>query len=377
MLKDLAEIIKKGDESGNDMIFKIKTPDGLEIFGLATKNYYGGEWDLGPTWNYLVLAEEPFLVDTGRIKTSRSLLEMIETTGINIKDIKSILLTHGHEDHDGGLADLVKRTGASVRTHSIYDRLIRHCPEKAPEGINKNFPPCCWHCVMPESFTHDNCLEYHTSRQELVIEDIEDVDQMIGEGIQTYYLPGHSPDAVAIALGSGAFIVGDNILPQISPAPSKEESFELLNKVLGSDNQKMENAFGLKAYLRSLKKMKLIGKTAIEGIVLPGHRVFFHNQWNDINLDTRVDEIINHHIERCGDIIDIIDGSEKSIPEIVIEYFDESTIKGLGFNMGMNEITSHLELLVKSQDVNISEAAMFSTTGGQHFEPFIRSLKPF
>ncbi len=59
--KYIKKIINKGDENGNEMVVKFQLPSGLEIVGLPTKNFYGGHWDLGPTWNYAVMADQPFL----------------------------------------------------------------------------------------------------------------------------------------------------------------------------------------------------------------------------------------------------------------------------------------------------------------------------
>jgi hypothetical protein len=44
-----AEVIHEGDDSGNEMLVRFRLPSGLEIFGLPTKNFYGGDWDLGWT----------------------------------------------------------------------------------------------------------------------------------------------------------------------------------------------------------------------------------------------------------------------------------------------------------------------------------------
>lgn len=66
MLQEMVEVLNEGESNGNNMIIQIKLPSGLEIVGLPTENFYGGKWDLGPTWNYAVLADRPFLVDTGK-----------------------------------------------------------------------------------------------------------------------------------------------------------------------------------------------------------------------------------------------------------------------------------------------------------------------
>ncbi len=69
-------------------------------------NFYGGHWDLGPTWNYAVMADKPFLVDSGRFGQGEKLVAMMEAAGISAKDLEFVLISHGHEDHDGGLAEL-------------------------------------------------------------------------------------------------------------------------------------------------------------------------------------------------------------------------------------------------------------------------------
>ena len=101
--KNIKKIIHPGDDSGNEMIVRFGLPSGLEIIGLPTKNFYGGHWDLGPTWNYAVLADKPFLVDSGRFGQGKNLVDMMASVAINAEDLDFVLISHGHEDHDGGL----------------------------------------------------------------------------------------------------------------------------------------------------------------------------------------------------------------------------------------------------------------------------------
>ena len=376
MLKDKVEILRQGDQSGNGMVFKTTSSNGLEVFGLATRNFYGGNWDLGPTWNYLVLADEPFLVDTGRTGTSSELREMTEITGFDIKGLHAVVLSHGHEDHDGGLADIVKLSGARVKAHPIYDRLIKLMPDKVPDGINKDFPPSCWHCVMPPSFTDNNCRNYHQNRHNLLIENICE-DTSLGQNIEVIYLPGHSPDAIAVIIDSQIAIAGDNVLPHISPAPTKMESFDLVGRLFPDNHLKIQQAFGLEAYLKSLKTLKNIGENHPRLLVLPGHRLYYNDQWNDFQMETRAQEILEHHIQRCADILKIIKKKPKTIKEIMAAHFDPSLLEGMGSYMAKNEIQSHLELLAISLDIEPINGAAYIATGEDGFESYIRSLKPW
>jgi glyoxylase-like metal-dependent hydrolase (beta-lactamase superfamily II) len=108
MLIDWMEVVQQGEGNGNDMIARLRLPSGSEILGLPTKNFYGGDWDLGPTKNYLILADRPFLVDTGRTGQGNTLLEKLKTVDVSGKDLAFVLLSHGHEDHGGGLSEIVQ-----------------------------------------------------------------------------------------------------------------------------------------------------------------------------------------------------------------------------------------------------------------------------
>ncbi|MEJ2726013.1 MAG: MBL fold metallo-hydrolase, partial [Deltaproteobacteria bacterium] len=217
------KVITQGDRNGNGMVVKFRLPSGLEVFAFPTENFYGGDWDLGPTWNYAVMADKPFLVDAGRFGQGRNLVHMMDAAGISAGDLDFVLISHGHEDHDGGLAELVESTHLKVRGHVIYDLLIRQYPEEAPAGYKKTFPAKCWRCMMPESFWSENCLGYHRVMQGLKVAAVGDGEDRLGAGIGTWHLPGHSPDSLAVLVGDEAVIVGDTLLPDISPWPTTEE----------------------------------------------------------------------------------------------------------------------------------------------------------
>ena len=205
MERHIEEILNKGDKSGNGMIVQFRLPSGLEIIGLPTKNFYGGHWDLGPTWNYAVMADKPFLVDSGRYGQGGNLVDMMRTAGIGPEDLSFVLISHGHEDHDGGLAELVHITDLKVKAHAIYDLIIRKYPEAAPQGYKEDFPAKCWHCEMPEEFYTRNCVEYHGVLQELRVDSIGDGTQEIAPDVTTTHLPGHSPDCLAIRIGESGW----------------------------------------------------------------------------------------------------------------------------------------------------------------------------
>jgi glyoxylase-like metal-dependent hydrolase (beta-lactamase superfamily II) len=376
MLQDMIKVIRQGDSSGNDMLIRIKLPSGREILGCPTENAYGGEWDLGPTWNYVVMNDKPFLVDTGRFGMGAKLLEMMRSGGVSGTDLDFVIVSHGHEDHDGSLAEIVDYTKARVKAHYIYDRLIRYYPERAPTDVRKNFPASCWRCFMPESFTSEHCIDYQRSRSGLKIESIKDSCHKLDGNTFAYHVPGHSPDSLAIVLGGEAILVGDTVLPDITPWPSQEKIFENVRDILQPRYPSARSVYGLMAYISSLKKLKAIAEELVDPVVLPAHRFFYNGQWNNINLITRANELIAHHTQRCGDILKILEQGPKTAREIAMAHFDENLLKGFGILMAENEVISHCELLCACDDTVLKKDEKFAATGSINFESVVRSLAP-
>jgi glyoxylase-like metal-dependent hydrolase (beta-lactamase superfamily II) len=372
------EVIHKGDASGNDMTVRFRLLSGLEIYGLPTKNFYGGHWDLGPTWNYAVMADRPFLVDAGRVGQGENLIAMMESVGITPRDLDFVLISHSHEDHDGGLAELVEPTRIKVKAHAIYDLLIRKFPDQAPPGYKQQFPAKCWHCVMPESFYQKNCLHYHRVLQDLKIEKIGDGNQKITDHIASYHLAGHSPDCLAVLLGDEALIVGDIILPGITPWPTREAMFDEVAEVIKPEYTEPRAVFGLTRYIKSLKKLGQIADRFPDILVLPAHRFYYNDQWNGIRLGERVNELIDHHTQRCGAIIDILrNGSGPQTAEDIAHlHFEERLLEGFGSFMAANEMISHCELLTNCGDVVSVNSDAYSATGSEKFETYIEALRP-
>jgi glyoxylase-like metal-dependent hydrolase (beta-lactamase superfamily II) len=367
----IKNVISPGDDSGNGMMVRFGLPSGLEIIGLPTKNFYGGHWDLGPTWNYAVLADKPFLVDSGRFGQGKNLVEMMTSVGIKAEDLEFVVISHGHEDHDGGLAELVRSTHLRVKAHAIYERLIRKYPSKAPRGHKEDFPAKCWHCPMPESFYSKNCLGYHQVLQRLTIEPIGDGANELMTDVHTHHLPGHSPDCVAVLVGSEAIIVGDIVLPDITPWPTREEAFNEIAEVVKPHYTRANRIFGLDRYIKSLKKLGEIAAMIPDLLVLPAHRFYFRGQWNGIQLADRVNELLEHHVHRCAAIIEILQNGSKTAEELAREHFEESLLEGFGSIMAANEIISHCELLARCGDIVRVNGNEYEQTGTGRFESYI------
>jgi glyoxylase-like metal-dependent hydrolase (beta-lactamase superfamily II) len=377
MIADRIEIIHQGDLNGNQWIIRVKLPSGRSIFGLATENVYGGDWDLGPTWNYVVQTENPFLIDAGRYGMGGRILEMLAETRLRPQDLKGLLLSHGHEDHDGGLLELTQKTAVPAWVHPIYQNLSPSYPEKAPSSSDATFSASCWHCFMPESFTRTHCVDYHRDRMMIETHRLEGEVLPFDSDIRTHHLPGHSPDAMAFQIGQEALIVGDNLLPEITPHPTQEAYYRWTGKILPAEYDRPEKVYGLRAYLRSLKRLQALGRDFPEMIVLPAHRLFYANRWHMIELENRSAEIIEHHVQRCASILGILNDGPRTLEQIVLAHFEPNLLKGFGFKLAENEVRSHLELLEHSGDVEWSREDRVKRTGTTHFEQSIMDIAPY
>jgi glyoxylase-like metal-dependent hydrolase (beta-lactamase superfamily II) len=57
------------------------------------------------------------LIDTGAGRGRGPIVAEIERLGHSLSELRSIMLTHAHSDHTGGVAELVRRSGAQVLAH--------------------------------------------------------------------------------------------------------------------------------------------------------------------------------------------------------------------------------------------------------------------
>ncbi|MCJ7684288.1 MAG: hypothetical protein MUO68_08330, partial [Desulfobacteraceae bacterium] len=226
------------------------------------------------------------------------------------------------------------------------------------------------------SFSTEHCVEYQKARSRLKIETIEGDCSRLSESAVAYHVPGHSPDSLAIFVGDEAVLVGDTVLPDITPWPSQESFFDQVRGILNPRYATTDSLYGLRAYIRSLAKLKELGKDLGDLIVLPAHRLFYNGVWNEIDLVTRIDELIEHHVQRCGAILEIVIKDAKTAREIAVEYFDAPLLKGFGILMAENEVISHCELLSAFGDVLSEGDEKFAATGTMNFGSAIHSLKP-
>ncbi len=363
------KIIVQGKPNGEGMIVRYLTSKGTPVFGFGMPNVYSDtEWNLGPTWCYLIDSDKITLVDTGRIGNHLVLHSMLKSIGKAFEDIDRIIITHCHEDHDGNLIDILGSSDCELWAHGMYKQMISFHQGLYNEARQPDFPGSCCQCVMPDRY-NKSCIPYLEKRSLVKIDlYVEDGQSLQDKDFSFMHTPGHSPDSICIFFEDEALFTGDTVLPQITPHPTLSSDFEVNRRTLPDDYADENRLYGLENYCKSLSRLSESGPPYPVAI-FPGHRLFYNDSFNLIhNLTDRTDEIIGFHIDRCRNILEIINRKPAELESIAREHFSQSSLAGVGMTLARNEIMSHIEIMEKCGDVIVldSKKDMFQSTGSEN-----------
>jgi hypothetical protein len=228
--------------------------------------------------------------------------------------------------------------------------MISYHPHIKDGAKHPGHPGSCRQCIMPEKF-YTSCMQYQRRRSLLDIDFAIDGDQRRpGDSLSFIFTPGHSPDALCIVLENEVIFTGDTLLPGITPHPTLSSTFEVNSRILPDRYRCEDTVYGLINYVKSLHK--LVGLTPQPMAIFPGHRLFHNGGLNLINsLCGRAKEIIQFHIDRCCDILRIIDSKPAGLDAIAVQHFSGSLLTGAGKLMARNELMAHVEVMEKCGDV--------------------------
>ncbi len=149
---------------------------------------------------YLVVEDDITLIDTGSPGSGIRILKALEELGRSPDYIKTILITHYHFDHVGGLPELQNWISAKTGVHLA----------EAPQ-IQSGEP-------LPNPFTHpllaricEPFLLRNDPGAARVDEHLEDGDELPGlGGMRVVHAPGHTAGSISIHFPNrGVLLVGD------------------------------------------------------------------------------------------------------------------------------------------------------------------------
>ena len=192
---------------------------------------------------------------------------------------------------------------------------------------------------------------YHKARSALNVDFPIDGDQELPDGdFSVLFTPGHSPDSLCIVLEDEAIFTGDTLLPDITAHPSLAYAFKVNHLILPEEYRQRNEVYGLMNYIKSLNKVACLAAQPIKA-TFPAHRLFYNGRFNLFDSSERAKEVIRFHIDRCRDILRIINGKPAGIKDIAVQHFPPSRLAGMGKALAVNEIMAHIEIMESCGDI--------------------------
>jgi len=125
---------------------------------------------------YLIDADELVLIDTGAGESVERLVDNINSLGFAPEKLNSVIATHAHIDHIGGLAYFQQKYGVKIIAHSLDAAAI-----ESGKGIGLEFYG----------------VSYQPCRVDVKL-DTEESLKFSKHEIKIVHIPGHTPGSIAV-----------------------------------------------------------------------------------------------------------------------------------------------------------------------------------
>lgn len=290
---------------------------------------------------YLLVGAGPVtLVDTGSgFDTSTgdvfAGLDAVRTTfdepAAQAGAIERILITHGHHDHFGGLAQFRGRVTARVGIHAL-DRWVLTGYEERLVVATHDIRSFLRRAGCPAAKEEALLGLYLSTKREMRSQpvDFQLDDGMTLDGLEFHHAPGHCPGQVCIRAGD-ILLTADHVLPRTTPHQSPES---------------ITAWTGLGHYLEALEK---VGR--LEGIrlCLGGHEEPF------TGLRERTAAIRSDHLAKLERIRGLLAGGPLTMDEISTRMYPR--VEGWNVLLAIEEVGAHVEFLYERGELKVTNVA--------------------
>lgn len=159
---------------------------------------------LGPFQAYLLLGGDGWtLIDTGLVGSAALLRDAMHTLSEGAP-LARVIVTHGHEDHAGSLAELAALPGVETIAHRLDAPVIRGEAAMPPPNLTPEERPL-YDSIQP------NVVPAPSAPVTVEVEEGDAIAVGAFTGV-VLHVPGHTPGSIAIHLpGERALFTGDTI----------------------------------------------------------------------------------------------------------------------------------------------------------------------
>ena len=313
-------------------VAQFTTSTGVRIYRISCQAFPGLV-----AHTYLLLGAGPVtLVDTGSGfgDSTRHIREGFEAIrrdfgeSVALRDVKRVLITHGHMDHFGGLAQVVGPITAEVGIHEL-DKWVLVSYEERVIVATKAMQFYLQQAGVPADRRGQLLTMYAEGKQHVrsVPADLTLYDGQEFDGLKFIHTPGHCPGQVCIQIGD-VLLSADHVLPRTTPHQSPES---------------ITAWTGLGHYLDALVK---IGKVVGVRLALGGHETPIENFY------PRIEEIRIDHERKLDRIAGLLgDDRGSTIQELTDRMYP--SLRGWNVLLALTEVGAHIEYLYERGSLRV------------------------